>query len=122
MMKQLVITASFLTLLLTGAAAWSQSGSGVGSGWRVDTGMDAAASITEPYAAPEAAAVYSPGLFGIGFGTKGYIGVLYGDTMAAPYLRGEIGAYYLDLGEVLPLGALFSFPKVSVGLSYYYGL
>jgi hypothetical protein len=122
MMKQLVITASFLALLLTGTAAWSQSGSAAALGWRVDTGLDAAAFISEPYAAPETTAVYSPGLFGIGFGTKGYIGMLYGDTMAAPYLRGEIGALYLDLGGVLPLGSLFSFPKASVGLSYSYGL
>ena len=96
-MRRSVLSILILGFFLVAGLAGAQSN----SGWRADTGLDAAASITQPYAAPEAAAVYSPGLLGIGGGIKSYVGVLYGDIMAAPYVRGEIGLFYLNGGAVL---------------------
>jgi hypothetical protein len=65
---------------------------------RIDTGLDVTASITQPYAAPELALTYSPSVLGVGLGAKSYIAMLYGDVLIGPYLRGEIGAFYLHLG------------------------
>ena len=96
-MRRTVLSILMLGLFLAAALAGAQ----YNSGWRADAGLDAAASITQPYAAPEAAAVYSPGNFGIGGGIKSYVGLLYADIMAAPYVRSEIGAFYLNLGGVL---------------------
>jgi hypothetical protein len=65
---------------------------------RIDTGLDVTASITQPYAAPELALTYSPGALGVGLGAKRYIGMLYGDVLIGPYLRGGTGPFYLHLG------------------------
>jgi|GEM_PF-4245891 len=112
-MKQFTMIA-FALLLGMASIGWTAPN----QSWRADVGVDATASVTQMYAAPDAFVTFTPGLLGIGGGLKTYIGVHYGDILLSPYVHGEIGSFYLNLGAVFEAkGPVSRSGKVAVSIN-----
>jgi hypothetical protein len=94
-MKRFTIISVALVMGL-GGTAWAAPD----RAWRWDLGVDTTSSVTQVYLAPDASVTFAPGVFGIGAGLKTYVGVPYMDVLVSPYLHGEIGVFYLNLGAV----------------------
>lgn len=95
------IVAALVVVLVAGAAV-AQTQDNLGP-VKIDVSTGITSSIFAAHWSVTPSAVYRFGIFGIGAGVKSHFGIGHDAFYLGPYVRGEIGWFYLGLGPLILL-------------------